>query len=109
MPVVLGVLWAGLRALFFGMIGWLVNNGGGIVANIMVGLGLYFLVAKPVNDSLQGFVQNQFNGAPGTVVETLYYLNVDNYATMILSAWGIHKTMQAGRVWVAHRNKAPAP
>lgn len=104
MPIALGVLWAGLRALFFGIIKWLIANSGGIAANLMMGLGLYFLVARPVNTQIQSWVMTQFDGAPGTVLETLYYLNVDNYATMILSAWGIQKSLQAGRIALAQRS-----
>lgn len=104
MPVLMGVLWAGLRSLFFGIIKWLIANSGGIAANILTGLGLYFLVARPVNNQLQSWIMTQFDGAPGTVLETLYYLNVDNYATMIISAWGINKSMKAGQLALAQKS-----
>lgn len=96
MPV-LGLLWVGLKALLGGLIAWLVTNGGAIIASVMVTLGLYFFVAEPVSDLIGQQMQAAFNGAPGTVLETLYYLNVDDYVSMVASAWTLRRTYEAGK------------
>lgn len=104
MPL-LGLVWVGLKAIIGGAIAWLVANAGSIVASILVTLGLYFFVAAPASDLIGDQLQAAFTGAPGTVLETLYYLNVDDYVTMVVSAFTLKQTYEAGkRVTLARRS-----
>lgn len=90
--------------LAFRIIGWLVANGGLIVANILVALGFYFVATKPLASGFKQLIMDKFNGAPGTVIETLYYLNVDDYLTMIISAYAAKAAMHAGRATIRRKD-----
>lgn len=93
-----GALWvgAGLVLRRFGV--WLVSQAPSIVAWVLSSLGLYFFVSKPLSENLVQFVVSRFGGLPATVAETLYYLNVDNYLTMVLSAYTVRAAMSAGTI-----------
>lgn len=109
MPVILAALLTGLRFLFVRLLGWLIANGGAIVANVLVALGFYFVAAKPISNQFKNYIQTKFAGAPGTVIETLYYLNVDDYITMILSAYAAVSAMTAGKAIMLRRNLTTTP
>lgn len=98
MPIVLGLLLQGLRTLFLRFMFYVLGNLPAIATNLLIGLGFYFVVAKPVASFGIEYVMNKFTGVPGTVLETLYYLNMDDYVQIVFAAYAGRKTMDAGRV-----------
>lgn len=92
MPAILawlvsGALWAGLLAVLKQAFKWVISKAPGFLAHVAGAVGIYFVVAEPVADMGLNWVQQQFNGVPGTVLETIYYLDVDNYISAIISAY----------------------
>lgn len=90
LPVAVGALGTGALARWLGavLLGWtgkVVMKMPSFVKYILAGLGLN-MVVNEVSDNFLGMVIEKFNGAPGVVLETLYYLDVDNYITAIFSA-----------------------
>lgn len=98
MPVILALLLTGLRTLLLRLFFYIVGNLPAIITNLLVGLGFYFVVTKPVTSMGVEYVMSKFNGVPGTVLETLYYLNMDDYVQIVFAAYAARKTMDAGRV-----------
>lgn len=103
MPAILGLFWTGAKALFGGLVTWLIVNGGSIVASILISLGLYFVVAQPVSAVIGNQIQAHFNALHAGVIETAYYLNLDDYITMILSAYAVRAARNAGKVSLAKK------
>lgn len=95
-PAVLGVgaIALMLRTLLMGVVAAVITKLPGIIKHLAVGLGLYFVVAKPAATGVKAMVADAFNGVPGTVLETLFYLNVDDYAVAIASAHAIVMSRQ---------------
>ena len=102
-PIVAGAFWAGAMVVGRTLLGWVLRNGGSILANIAATLGIYFIVAKPASSALMSFITNSFSGAPELVVDTLMYLDVDNYLTAVASALAARKTMDAGTLMLAKK------
>lgn len=92
LPAILGAgaLMVALRTLLTGLWAALIVKAPDIIKKIALGLGIYFFVAKPASSALRSYVINSFSAVSGTALETLYYLNVDDYALAIASAWGIY-------------------
>lgn len=96
--------WVGLLALLKKAGVWVIKQAPGWIAYILGTLGLYFFVSEPLADYGLSWVQSKFAGVPGTVLETLYYLDVDNYLSAVFSAMAIRK---AGEISL--RKKTPTP
>lgn len=96
--------WVGLMQLLkkFGV--WVIKQAPGWIAHIMAAVGLYFFVAEPLADYGVSWASQQFDGVTGTVLETLYYLNVDNYISATFSAYAIRKASE-----ISLRRKTPKP
>lgn len=94
--------WVGLMQLLkkFGV--WVIKQAPGWIAHIAAALGLYFFVAEPLADSGVNWAMQQFNGVSGTVLETLYYLNIDNYISAIFSAYAVRRVGE-----ISLRKKTP--
>lgn len=99
-----GAIVAALRAMFLGLIAAIIAHLPAIIAKVLAGLGLYFLVAEPIADEVQGYVQGKFTGVPGYALETLFYLNMDDYVTAIISA---HVIAASGRLMLRRRATSP--
>lgn len=95
--------WTGLMMLLkrFGV--WVIKQAPGWISHILAALGLYFFVAEPLADYGVSWASQQFNGVTGTVLETLYYLNIDNYISGTFSAYSIR--MASGALQL--RKKTP--
>lgn len=111
MPVpVVGILagigeaafWVGLLSILkkFGV--WVIKQLPGWISHILAALGLYFFVAEPLADAGVNWAMQQFSGVSGTVLETLYYLNVDNYLSAIFSAYSVRRVGE-----ISLRKKTP--
>lgn len=94
--------WVGLLALLkkFGV--WVIKQAPGWIAHIAAAVGLYFFVAEPLADNGLNWATQQFNGLSGTVLETLYYLNVDNYLSATFSAYAVRRVGE-----ISLRKKTP--
>lgn len=101
LPIAGAAIWAGATMVGRALIGWIVKNAPSFIGNILAALGLYLFVARPLGDTAMNYIISKFSGAPGTVLETLYYLNMDDYVQMVVSAYGVRA---AGKV--ALRKKA---
>lgn len=109
MPVpalVVGALWTGARILLQNVWVWVVATLPAVFMHFVVALGFYFVVAQPVTENLVQYAMNQFAGVHGTVLETLYFLNVDNYLSAIFSAYAVRKSAEAGSVLLKARPAA---
>ena len=95
-----GAIMVAARAALMGVVAAVIAKLPEIFVKVMAGLGLYFLVAKPAAGALRDVVANAFGAVNGTVLETLYYLNVDDYALAIISA---HAISRAGRLILSKR------
>lgn len=88
--IIRGLVTRFLPALLYG----LRSFAGSILGHAMFSMGLYFFIAEPAGDVLLGEMQERFNFVSGTVSETLYYLNVDDFCAMVLSAFLIRSAWQ---------------
>lgn len=104
MPAIIGLLIAGLRQLLVAFFVYVIANLPKIIGNLLAALGFYFVVAKPMASFGMSFILARFNGAPGTVLETLYYLNIDDYVQIVFAAIAARKTMDAGRIALKSRS-----
>lgn len=59
------------------------------VGMALLALGVKLVVLDPATDLILGHVQSRFGLLSGTVAEVVYYLNVDDFVTLILSALGV--------------------
>jgi hypothetical protein len=63
-------------------------------------LGLYYFVAEPLTEFGLEWVKGQFDGLSGTVAETVYYLDVDNYISAVFSAYAVRAASGAAKAAV---------
>lgn len=103
MPAFVALLLAGFRSLLTRFFFYVAANLPAIAGNVLIALGFYFVVAKPVATFGIEYIMSKFNGVPGTVLETLYYLNMDDYVQIVMAAYAARKTMDAGRVALKKR------
>lgn len=109
-PLIAGLsataFWTSLRTLLVDLLRKTAAAIPGVVAYGLAAFGLYIFVAEPMSDTAMNWVAQQFNGATGTVLETIYYLNVDNYISAIISA---QTAVAAGKVMLKARRMATSP
>lgn len=92
-----GAAWLGLTAVLKNVWKWAVDKAPGFFAHVLGALGLYYFVAEPITEYGLEWVMQQFSGLPGTVLETVYYLDVDNYLSAVFSAYAIRNTTMAAK------------
>lgn len=83
-PVVLAPIFAGLGAMLSRLVftragGWIIAT----LASLGLALGTQSLVLGP----LVNYVSQGFGGLPGDVAEWVGFLNVDRYASIVISAY----------------------
>lgn len=100
MPVLLIWLGTAFRTFFVWLVAQAARWVPTIAGNVMLGLGIKFLVLDPGLGNLTSQLVSRFNIVSGSVLETIYYLNVDDFCTLILSALAAR---QIGRVVLARR------
>lgn len=81
-----GAIALAARGVLLGVVASIISALPQIFAKLLAGLGLYLVVGMPVAAAIQGLVQGQFGGLPGKALETMFYLNMDDYITAIISA-----------------------
>lgn len=93
----IGVFLTGLRALVMNILLWLILFLPKIIGNLLVGLGIYYVVARPVTTGILQYAMSKFAGMPSQVLSTLYYVNADDYVAIIVSAYTSLAAFNAGR------------
>jgi hypothetical protein len=63
-----------------------------VVTTVLLTIGLKFVAIDPAIDAIANQVRTDFGLLSATALEVLYYLNVDDYVSMILSALGAAAT-----------------
>jgi hypothetical protein len=88
-------LWVGATTVLKNFGKWVVKQAPGWIAHVAAVFGLYFFVTEPLTEFGLEWARNRFNGVPGTVLETLYYLDVDNYISAVFSAYAMRRAFKA--------------
>ena len=65
-----------------------------MVGQVLIALGVKFIVLDPLIGLILDNVVNQFALVEGSILETVYYLNVDDFLTFVLSAYGARMARQ---------------
>ena len=83
-PIVLAPLFAGLSALFSRLV---FTQGGRWVVALMAYFGIAFATHQAVVGPATDYAAEAFAGLPGDIADWIGYLKVDQYASMVLSAY----------------------
>lgn len=105
----LAALWAGLTLVLKNVWKWVVANAPSFFAHVLGAVGLYFLVAEPATEFGLEWARDQFTGLSGTVAETLYYLDVDNYLSAVFSAYNMRAAGNAAKQVILAKKPAATP